>query len=68
MSYREHIKKEIDTLPDSIIIKLHEYIIFQKISNNLIEIDKATIRDIETASLSSTGFWNNPDDEVWDHV
>ena len=30
--------------------------------------DKATICDIEAASMSSTDFWDNPNDDVWDHV
>ena len=34
----------------------------------LYEYDKAVIRDIEAASMSSMGFWDNQDDEVWDNV
>jgi len=30
--------------------------------------DREIIQGIEAASLSSTHFWDNPDDEVWDHV
>ena len=68
MSSREYIKSEIDTLPDSVIKKIQEFIIFQKFSLVFFERDKTAIQDIEAASMSSTGFWDNPDDEVWDHV
>ena len=68
MSSREYIKSEIDTLPDSVINKILEFISFQKFSIGLFEHDKAVIRDIGTASMSSTGFWDNPDDEIWDNV
>jgi hypothetical protein len=30
--------------------------------------DRTAIQDIEAASMSSTGFWDNLDDEVWDNV
>jgi len=68
MANREYIKNVIDTLPDSIIEKLWEYITFQKFSLNFFEQDKAAVRDIEAASISSMDFWDNADDEVWDHV
>ena len=68
MSNRDYVKSEIDTLPDSVIEKLREFIIFQKFSLNFINNDKEALRDIEAASFSSTDFWDNPDDEVWNHV
>jgi len=68
MSSREFIKSEIDTLPDTIIVKIQEFITFQKFSLGLFEHDKRIIRDIAAASISSTDFWDNPDDEVWDNV
>jgi hypothetical protein len=68
MLNREYIKSEIDTLPDSVIGKLQEFIIFQKYSLNLLELDRTAIHDIKSASMSSTSFWDNPDDEVWDYV
>ena len=30
--------------------------------------DRSEIHDFVDASMSSTGFWDNPDDEVWDEV
>ena len=36
--------------------------------SSLFEYDKVTIRDIEAASMSSTDFWDNQDDEVWENV
>ena len=68
MSSREYIKNEIDTLPDTMIEKIQEFIIFQKFSLGLFEHDKRIIRDIAGASISSTDFWDNSDDEVWDNV
>ena len=68
MPNRDYIKSEIDTLPDSVMAKLQEYIIFLKFSLDYLEYDKTAVRDIEKASVSSTAFWDNPDDEVWDHV
>jgi len=68
MTSRDYIKSEIDTLPDFIIDKLQEFIFFQKFSHRIIRQDAETISDIETASMSSTDFWDNPDDEVWNNV
>jgi len=68
MTIREQIKSEIDTLPDSVVEKIQEFIVFQKFSLNFSGYDKDAIRDIEAASLSSTDFWDNQHDEVWDNV
>ena len=68
MTSRDYIKGEVDNLPDFIIDKLQEFIIFQKFSLGVLRQDTEAICDIETASVSSTDFWNNPDDEVWNHV
>ena len=68
MSSREYIKSEIDTLPDTILVKLQEFITFQKFSLGLFEHDKKIISDIAAASIGSTDFWDNADDEVWDNV
>ncbi len=65
MSHRDYIKQEIDTLPDVVIDRIWEFITFQKYS---MDHDKSIIRDLERASLSSMGFWDNPDDEVWNNV
>ena len=68
MTSRDYIKSEIDTLPDFIIDKLQEFIFFQKFSLRILRQDAETISDIEMASMSSTDFWDNPEDEVWNHV
>ena len=68
MSSRDYVKSEIETLPDSIINKLQEFIIFQKYSLKNIQNDSDTINDIAIASISSMDFWDNPDDEVWNNV
>ena len=68
MTSRDYIKSEIDTLPDFIIEKLQEFIILQKFSFGILRQDTEAIRDIVAASMSSTDFWDNLDDEVWDHV
>ena len=68
MTSRDYIKSEIDTLPDFIIDKLQEFIYFQKFSLRILRQDAETISDIEMASMSSTDFWDNPEDEVWNHV
>ena len=31
------------------------------------EKDKSVIQDFVDTSMSSTGFWDNPNDEVWDN-
>jgi len=31
------------------------------------EKDKSIIQDFIDASMTSTSFWDNPDDEVWDN-
>ena len=36
--------------------------------SSLFEYNKAAIHDIEAASMSSMGFWDNQYDEVWDNV
>jgi hypothetical protein len=68
MLNREYIKNEIDALPDFVLEKVRDFIDFQKFSLGWLEHDQESIRDLVAASESSTGFWDNPDDEVWDHV
>ena len=68
MTSRDYIKSEVDTLPDFMIDKLQEFILFQKFSLEVLRQDAETISDIEMASMSSTDFWDNPDDEVWNYV
>jgi len=68
MSNREYIKNEIDTLPDSVLDKVEEFIAFQKYSLRVVEGDKTAFHDLQAVSMSSTSFWDNPDDDVWDNV
>ena len=63
MSKIEIINRLINEVPESQFTDVIEFLMFLKLKN-----DKSIIHDIETASISSTGFWDNPDDEVWNHV
>ena len=49
--------------PESQFAEIIDFLMFLRMKN-----ENSTIQDIAAASLSSTGFWDNPDDEVWDHV
>ena len=68
MADREYVKSEIDSLPDFVIERLMEFIVFQKFRMSLSEGDRLSTREMEAASMSSTSFWDNPDDEAWDLV
>jgi hypothetical protein len=68
MSNRDYVKNEIDTLPDFVIEKLQEFILFQKFSLGFTKSDNEAISDVQSASMSSTDFWDNPDDEVCNYV
>ncbi|MCL2833847.1 MAG: hypothetical protein FWD78_11810 [Treponema sp.] len=68
ISGRENIKNEIDNLPDTVIAKLQEFITFQKFTLGLSENDINLTHEIKAASMSSTDFWDNPEDEVWNNV
>ena len=63
MSKIEIINKLIDDIPENQLSDIIDYLVLLKLKN-----DKADIADIEAASLSGTGFWDNSDDEVWDYV
>ena len=67
MHNRELIKKEIDILPDSILEKLQEFILFQKYYLRQ-SINNKNNDDLLEASMSSTDFWDNEYDEVWNDV
>ena len=68
MHDRELIKNEIDILPDYILEKLQEFILFQKFNHRQNLIKEVNTDDLIGASMSSVDFWDNPDDEVWDNV
>lgn len=63
MSQIEMVNKLISDVPESQLSNLIDYLMFLRLKN-----DTSTIKDVETASTSSTAFWDNPDDEVWDNV
>jgi len=63
MSQIEIVNRLINDIPESQLSSLIDYLMFLRLKN-----DKSAIKDIEAASISSTAFWNNPDDEVWDNV
>ena len=63
MSKNEIVNNLLDNLPENMLPDVIDFLMFLKLKS-----DKATIQDIEDASISSTNFWDNPDDEVWNHV
>ena len=63
MSMTERINNLLHDVPESQLHEVMDFLLFLRLKN-----DKNAIRDLETASLSSTGFWDNTDDEVWDYV
>jgi hypothetical protein len=63
MSQMEKINHLLHGVPENQLYEVMDFLMFLRLKN-----DKSVICDIETASLSSTGFWDNADDEVWNHV
>ena len=63
MSKIEIIHNLLDNVPEDQLPEVVDFLMFLKLRSN-----KAAIQDIEAASMSSTGFWDSIDDEVWDHV
>jgi len=63
MSSIERINSLLLDATESQLIEVLDFLIFLKQKS-----DKALIKDFESASLSSISFWDNPDDEVWNHV
>ena len=63
MSNIERINNLLLDVSENQLLEVLDYLMFLKLKN-----DKSAISDIETASLSSTGFWDNVDDEVWNNV
>ncbi|MCL1806085.1 MAG: DUF2281 domain-containing protein [Oscillospiraceae bacterium] len=63
MSQMERINHLLHEVPENQLYEVLDFLMFLSMKN-----DKRAIRDIESASLSSTGFWDNNDDEVWDNV
>jgi len=63
MSKIEIINTLINEVPESQLPDIIDFLLYLRLKN-----DRAAIKDIEAAGISSTGFWDNPDDEAWDHV
>ncbi|MCL2792091.1 MAG: hypothetical protein FWD87_03295 [Spirochaetaceae bacterium] len=59
----EIINNLINDVPENQLPEIIDFLMFLKLKN-----DKMVIQDIAAASMSSIGFWDNPDDEVWDNV
>ena len=52
MSGRDHVKREIDTLPDAVVDKILEFIAFQKFSLGLLDNDTDYLNSIPGMSES----------------
>jgi hypothetical protein len=63
MNRMEAINNLLQAMPENQLPEVLDFLMFLKIRS-----DKAAIQDIEAASLSSMSFWDNPDDEIWNHV
>jgi hypothetical protein len=63
MTITDRINNLLHDVPESQLHEVVDFLIFLRLKN-----DKNAIRGVEAASLSSAGFWDNADDEVWDNV
>lgn len=52
MTNREYVKKQIDSLPDSVVDKVQEYIVFQRFSVGLFDSDTDYLNAIPGMSES----------------
>ena len=59
----EKINNMLHDVPESQLNEVLDFLMFLRMKS-----DNRAIFDIEAGSLSSTGFWDNADDEVWDNV
>ena len=58
---RNEINSLVESLPDSQLAEITNFILFVKMRN-----DKKLFKDLEILSISSIEFWDNEtDDEVW---
>ena len=76
MTVKEQVLIQIESLPDSLLEKVLDFIGYLKYTMfhekddepmiYLLEAGQDTFDDMGMASSSSLGFWNNPaDDEAW---
>ncbi len=61
---KQILYKMIEDIPESQIPEVIDFITYLKVKK-----DNQIFKQLETASESSLGFWNNDkDDEVWDNA
>ena len=63
MSNLERITTLVREMPEQQLPEVIDFLMFLKYKNDL-----SLTSDLFHASMSSTDFWNTPDDEVWDYV
>lgn len=63
MSTLELVNTLISDVPENQLPDVVDFLMFLRVKS-----DRNIIKDLVSASESSTGFWDNPDDEVWDYV
>ena len=63
MSKIEVINTLLNDVPENQLPDIIDFLMFLKLKN-----DNSVIVDVEAASMSSVDFWDNPDDEAWNHV
>jgi hypothetical protein len=61
---REELKRIIDTIPEQDAVEVLDFIGYLNLRR-----ERESLKNLEEASITSMGFWNNPtDDEVWNDV
>ena len=61
---KQEIYTLVESLPDSQLTEIANFILFVKMRN-----ESKMYKDLEALSVSSTEFWNNEiDDEVWNNA
>jgi len=63
MSNLERITTLVREMPEQQLPEVIDFLMFLKYKNDL-----SLTSDLLQAGMSSTDFWNTPDDEVWDYV
>jgi len=61
---KKKLLKLIEEMPEKEVVEVIDFVGYLRLKR-----EKAVIKDIEKASESSLGFWNNEiDEEVWNNV
>jgi len=63
MSQVERINQYLREAPESQLNEILDFVMFLRQKK-----DKDTFHDLLSTSTSSTAFWDNDEDEVWDRV